>query len=261
MTRCTGGNTDNARSPETTIDPVCATMQSQPVTPRSQSRAVALPVPTGSLPSVAIRLKPARNVRSASASGISSPLSASNSARNRASASVMVGQIGAFVGGAGRCASTRNAKRTRRKMFSRARSMLPPPIPETLLRQRRKLARLRPRSQQRSRESQKFARNRVASRRQHRPQPHAKRQPLQRAVEFSLYGVAPVVKQVMMQLDLYWAYVGARAAQRTRVWQMRPFVSPAQVRRDDRTDRALIRRTIAVSTDSFVDRAHVQART
>ena len=61
-------------------------------------------------------------------------------------------------------------------------------------------------------------------------------------------------------VDLDRADLVAGAAQRRRPWQRRRVLEPAQLRRQDRADRARIDRLVRVPADARVHRAHVQAR-
>src|ERR1043166_1171184 len=79
-------------------------------------------------------------------------------------------------------------------------------------------------------------------------------------IELPLHRVAPVMQQVMMQLDLDRTNVGARAAQRAGVRQGRPLGCVAKMRRDDRADRTLIGRAVGVTADILEHRASVEAR-
>src|SRR5579862_6944876 len=181
---------------------------------------------TSSLPSVEIFEKLLRNAPSASVFSMTSPFNAVNSSRKRASGLVIGGKIGALVGACGRCAPVRNAARTRSKILSRAGSMPPPVIFEALLRWSREFALGGPGLQQRlgqaqsQRQPPKFRCDGVADRRLHCPQPDAKQETLDRAIELVLDGIATVVEQVMVQIDSHRANVRARATQRTGVGQM-----------------------------------------
>src|SRR5436190_3777010 len=55
-------------------------------------------------------------------------------------------------------------------------------------------------------------------------------------------GIAAVVQQVMMNIDLHRTGAGAGAAERRRTGKVLPVLQSAEVRRDDGTDRALISR-------------------
>jgi len=69
--------------------------------------------------------------------------------------------------------------------------------------------------------------------------------------------IAPVVKKVMMQINLNRASLGTCAAQRGCIGEMFPIHQAAQVRRDNRTDGSLIGGPVGVATDVPKDRAGV----
>ena len=74
-------------------------------------------------------------------------------------------------------------------------------------------------------------------------------------------GVAAILQQVMVQINFHRTRLGACAAERRCVGKMFPILQAAQVRRDDRTDRAAVSRAVSMATDVAEYRADVQART
>src|ERR1035437_5446285 len=151
-------------------------------------------------------------------------------------------------------------------MLSRATSMLPPVVLESLFRWRGKVASCRPWFQERPREAQpqcqvgEAAGNGVGGWRLHRGEPSAEHQALERAVEFALNGIAAVVEQVVMQIDPHRTNVRAGAAKRAGVGQVRPLLRGTQMRRDDGNDGPLIGGAIRVAADILVNRAGVETR-
>ena len=65
----------------------------------------------------------------------------------------------------------------------------------------------------------------------------------------------------MREINFHRTRLGARATQRTGIRQVFPILQTPQVRRDDRTDRAGIRRAVRVAADVAKDRADIQTRT
>ncbi len=70
--------------------------------------------------------------------------------------------------------------------------------------------------------------------------------------------VAPVVQQVMVQINFDGTGFGAGAAQGRGLRQMFPILKPAQMRCDDRANRPLISRAVTVTADVFENRANIQ---
>src|ERR1043165_573961 len=66
---------------------------------------------------------------------------------------------------------------------------------------------------------------------------------------FPAGSVAAVLQQMMMEIDLHGAGLCASATQRAGIREMFPILQPAQVRRDDRADRARVGRAIGVPTN------------
>src|SRR5439155_13410804 len=71
-------------------------------------------------------------------------------------------------------------------------------------------------------------------------------------------GVAAVVQQMMMQIDLHRAGLAAGAAEGRGVGEMFPIPQTAQVRRDDRADGTGVSRAVTVAAHVAVDGTDVQ---
>jgi len=72
-------------------------------------------------------------------------------------------------------------------------------------------------------------------------------------------GIAAVLQQVICRSIFTDTPRCTRRKANSR-WKDVPILQAAQVRRDDRTDRAAVDRAVSVATDVFENRADVQAR-
>src|SRR5580658_4585735 len=77
---------------------------------------------------------------------------------------------------------------------------------------------------------------------------------------FALRRVAPVLEQVMMEVDADRARFRAGAAKRGGRGKVFPILETAQMGRNDRANRTLIGRAVGVPADVSENRAHIQAR-
>ena len=75
-----------------------------------------------------------------------------------------------------------------------------------------------------------------------------------------IHGVAAIVQEMMVQVDLYRAGIGAGAAQRRRVGQVLELIEAAQMRSQHASDRAGICGAVGVAAYGAKYRAGVQAR-
>ena len=155
--------------------------------------------------------------------------------------------------------------------YFRVRSFpVPPPVFEGFPRHRRQIARFRPRfgrverrafhrSLQRLRQPADFFGQRPERRFVRHDAENLIRQPLEKR-RLAGRGVAAVLQQMMVQINFHRARLGAGAAKRTGVGKMFPILQAAQMRRDDRADRAAVSRAVGVAADVAENRADVQAR-
>ena len=159
------------------------------------------------------------------------------------------------------------ASRVRARISSRA-ALTAPPLPERLLRHRLQVARLRP-CRERARQPRGAAPLRPAPREPLRPLVAPRRRRTSRASEriairsragLFVDDLRAQVQQHARDVDLDRADLVAGAAEARRIRQRLRVLDPAQLRREDRADRAGIDGAVRVAAGARVDRADVEAR-